>query len=270
MRALFWTIFSVLVFGVVAYAQPAGDRSPIIPTPGTGGAAPGKLTLNPNIPIDARLIKWEEAFRGVGSIVVKPLYRTDKLKKGETHWEGEARYLKPNLAALRLIQKEDPKIYELVISTGNFVYEYRPEFKRLVVHEVDPRNGNFDNNLLSFLFGMTAAEAKARYELTLSKENADYIYIDILPRHEADKREFTRAQIVFFAATTLPRRLWFEKPNGDQVTWDLPEMDTKVRLAPTDFRPPQAPPGWETIKEPLNPAPPGDGKPRIIRPTSGK
>jgi TIGR03009 family protein len=210
-------------------------------------------------------MQWEARTRGVESILVKDCVRTDKDKTGVKHWKGEGRYLKPNLAALRLIQEEDPKIFELVISTGNFFYEFRPQFKKLVVTALPAaRVGDFENNLLSFMFGMTAADAKRRYDLTLAKDISDqnphYIYINVFPRFEADKREFTRAQMVLFATTMLPRRLWFEHPNGDEVTWDLPNMDTKVQLRPSDFVPPQAPQGWETVKVPLP-----DPGPRIIR-----
>ena len=30
----------------------------------------------------------------------------------------------------------------------------------------------------------------------------------------------------------LPRRLWFEHVNGDEVTWDVTSMDTATRLQP--------------------------------------
>src|SRR5262245_52864032 len=215
----------------------------------------------------------------IPSIHVKKIQRTDKEPAANAKprvMEGEARYLKPNLAALRLVQVDEPRFYELMVCTGQFLYEYRPQFKKLVVHELPQKASGFDNNLLSFLFGMNAADAKRRYELTLSKDvseqNPHWIYIDIVPRFEADEREFTRAQLVLSARDMLPRRLWFEHPNHSEVTWDLKEMDTAVELKPMDFRPPDAPKGWDMQRVPLEqaPAPGNDGRPPIYRTGSGK
>src|SRR5262249_41510130 len=147
--------------------------------------------------------------------------------------------------------------------------------KKLMVHELPPRAAGFDNNLLSFLFGMNALDAKRRYELTLSKDiseqNPHWIYLDIAPRYEADKREFARAQLVLFHSTMLPRRLWSLHPNESEVTWDLSDVDTKGQLKPMDFRPPDAPKGWDTVRVPLEQSPlPNSGVPRGTPTGSGK
>ena len=39
-----------------------------------------------------------------------------------------------------------------------------------------------NDNFLSFLFGMRAAEAKRRYDLKLEREDQHYYYIMVLPR----------------------------------------------------------------------------------------
>lgn len=268
----------LLISAPVLAQPPAGDGGAKLGPPG-GAAGAALPTLNPANRLDSLLMQWEQRMKGVDSILVKDCVRTDKDKATVKTWKGEARYLKPNLAALRLVQQEDSKFYELMISTGNFLYEYRPQFKKRMIHQLPPaQNGNFDNNLLSFLFGMNAIDAKRRYELTLAKdigpENPHYIYIDVKPRFEADKREFTRAQLVLFQATMLPRRLWFEHPNGSEVMWDLPNMDTTVKLKPSDFTPPEAPEGWENVRVPLaDQRPPANetpGRPRIIRTGSDK
>jgi len=276
---------SVVVIGALALAQQPGDGSRIIPNPGSGQGAGAQLGtprdagLDPkNNRLDALLMRWESEMKAIPSVYVKKLQRTDKEVGSQKPrlMEGEARYLKPNLAALRLVQVDDPRFYELMVCTGQFMYEFRPQFKKLVVHEMENRVSGFDNNLLSFLFGMSAADSKRRYELTLAKDineqNPHWIYIDIKPRFEADKREFTRAQLVLFARDMLPRRLWFEHPNQSEVTWDLKEVDTSVELKPMDFRPPEAPKGWDTQRIPLERAPAGagNGRPPIYRTGSDK
>src|SRR5262249_55032803 len=150
-------------------------------------------------------------------------------------YEGEARYMKPNLVALRMIMPSDKSIWELYVCSGKLLYEYRPQTKTLRIHDVAPEQANFQNNFLSFLFGMNAADAKRRYDLTLTKEDQNYIYIDIKPRFDADKREFSRAQMVLFTQNMLPARVWFELPNGDETTWKIADIDTKVKLKESHF-----------------------------------
>jgi len=272
MRTIALSVACVLL-GSLAFAQPPKPAQPVNLTP----------TLDPkNNRLDHHLLQWEQRMSGVESILCQ-LQREDKDKtSGFTKtFEGEARYLKPNFAALRMIQKDNPKNYELYVSTGQYLYEYRPAQKTLRIHEIPApeKGGNLQqNNFLSFVFGMGASDAKRRYDLTLTKDlddkNPHYIYIEVRPKFESDKREFTRAQLVLFSTTMLPRRLWFEHPNGDQVTWDIKQIDTSTKLKPVDFTPPDPPEGWQRVRvpkmdSPVQPAS-GSGTPRLIRPASDK
>ena len=284
MRLPSLTIGSFLVAASVLAAQSPQGNQPIIPTPGGGNGAgptqPANIApvLNPNNRLDFLLLQWEQRMKGVESIYAPKLTREEKEKTGAIRkFEGEARYLRPNLAALRMIRVDDPTKYELYISTGINLYEFRPQTKTLRIHDMTPAQaGQFQNNFLSFLFGMNAADAKQKFELDVQKDvgpaNPNFIYIMIKPRLDADKREFTRAQLVLKADTLLPRRLWFEHANGNSVTWDIPEMTTDQNLKPQDFTPPKAPEGWETVRVRNDSAPPTAPKlnsnpPRVIRPS---
>src|SRR5262249_16155773 len=141
--------------------------------------------------------------------------------------------------------------YDLYICTGQFLYEYRPQTKTLRIHTITPQQANFQNNFVTFLFGMNAADAKRRYELNLTKEDGNWFYIEIMPRFNSDKSEFARAQMVLYAQTMLPRRLWFEAPNGDETTWDIPKIDTTTKMSEKAFSPPPAPEGWNTERVPV-------------------
>lgn len=273
---------AVAIVGVLAALATVSAQPPIKDDPGVrlvkpAGAGQLQPQLDPNNRLDVLLMQWEKRMEGVDSVLVADCKRTDKVKSDTKVMKGEARYLKPSLAALRLIQVDNPQIYELIISTGNYLYEYRPQFKKRVIHELPPnRAGAFDKNLLSFLFGMGAIDAKRRYDLTLRKdlsaENQHYIYISIKPKFAEDKREFTQAEVVLFAQTMLPRRLWYETPNGSEVTWDLPNMDTTMKLKATDFTPPDKPAGWEDQKYPYVPPTtlPNSGQPNKVRPNPDK
>jgi TIGR03009 family protein len=269
---LLTALISCLAVATPLWAQQAKPAQPVNLNP----------VLDPkNSRLDHHLLQWEQRMTGVESILCQ-CQREDKDKASgfKKLFKGEARYLKPNYVALRLIQEGNEKNYELFLSTGQFLYEYRPSQKTLRIHELPPpqAGGAFQNNFMSFVFGMSAKEAKQRYDLNLSKDisadNPHYIYIDVRPRFEADKKEFTRAQLVLFSQTMLPRRLWFEHPNFDQTTWDITQIDTTTKVRPVDFTPPEPPEGWQKVRVPRadlpGPADANPGAPRIVRPSKDK
>ena len=160
----------------------------------------------------------------------------------------------------------------MYICSGQYFYEYRPQTKEIVYRKLEANKMQFQNNFLSFLFGMNAADAKRRYDLKLDKDDENYIYISIQPRFEADLIEFKKAQLVLLTKTLLPRRLWFEHVNGNEISWDVTSMDTTTKLKPADFVAPQ-PQAW-TPKAAATPPPatkPGDNPPpRIVRPSRNR
>src|SRR5205823_6200617 len=80
-----------------------------------------------------------------------------------------------------------------------------------------------EDSSLAFLFGMKAAEAKTRYELKLHNVDANYVYVDVVPRNAVDRADFTKARLVLNKDTFLPRQLWFEHTGGE-VLWDMPNV----------------------------------------------
>jgi hypothetical protein len=116
---------------------------------------------------------------------------------------------------------------------------------------------------------MKAVEAKARYDLTLVKEDNWYYYIKVLPRFPQDKADFQEARLVLNKSSYLPRDLWFKQPNGDEVRWDIPKIDSNVRLNQNDFLQPPIPQGWKLERvargNDLTPSA-GNTRPRIVRP----
>jgi TIGR03009 family protein len=182
----------------------------------------------------------------------------DKVWKSTEVYEGVAKYLKTNqgnLASLEMKRKDNPAIYEKYVCSGTFVYEFAPGAKEIRVHELPrPASGQVvDDNFLSFLFGMKAADAKRRYQLTFVPPPANdkwYYYIEVRPRERQDMQDFTRARLVLMASNNLPRQLWFEQPNGNEVTWDFPQVTTGVDLRVQEFGQPQVPPGWQLKQAP--------------------
>ena len=112
-------------------------------------------------------------------------------------------------------------------------------------------------------FGMKAEEAQRRYALTLAKEDTYYVYVDITPRFAADRAEFQRARLVLNKDNYLPRQLWFEHVNGNEVTWDIPRIQANgAGIDRRTFDAPRAPAGWRLVMVP----PTGPGGPAPVPP----
>lgn len=243
MRAYWSALAGVLLWTTVASAQ----QPPQPPQP------PAAPALDPRNPLDALLMRWEAEMKKVESIAAQ-CTRTDDDKTFQvtTTHVGAAKFLKPNLALLEMQQKDNPARFERYILSGTFLYEYRPEKKEIWVHQLPPpKPGQLsDDNCFSLLFGMKAEEAKRRYVLQLDRpEDPYYYYVNILPRFEADKADFQRAQLVLTKDSFMPRRLWFEQPNKSTVSWDIPKVEINGALARREFEKPEPPAGWKLVPQ---------------------
>jgi len=257
-----------LLLGAPVLAQlPTQPTQPAAPASAAAPAAPNPARL------DQLLQRWEQEMKGINSLACD-LNRTtrDKTYGKDELFIGTAKYMKPNLAILDMAKKDNAQVYEKYICSGQYLYEYVPASKVIRVHELpQPKPGQVsDDNFLSFLFGMKAEEAKKRYDMRLVKEDQHYIYIEILPKVAADKADFQKARLILSAANFLPRQVWFEQPNGNEITWDIPKLNAGVTLQRTDFAPPaQLPQGWTLVKVPradaATPKQP-DAPPRVVRP----
>jgi TIGR03009 family protein len=257
MRSL-WTSFSVLLLAATmaeAQQQPA--------------AAPADPRL------DAVLGNWEKAMLNVQTLSAE-VKRTklDKTFQTTEVFEGAAHYMRgaagqQSRASLELFKKNQPQTFEKYLCTGNFLYEWAPASKVIRRHELPtPKPGQLaDDNFLSFLFGMKAEDAKSRYQIAYVPAPANdkwYQYLRIQAKLSSDKADFTEARLVLLASNYLPRQLWFLQPNGDEVTWDFPRVNSPSNLQPAHFGTPQLPAGWQFVTVPSqNPAP------RVLR-NSGK
>ena len=55
----------------------------------------------------------------------------------------------------------------------------------------------------------------------------------------------------------MPRQVWFQTPNQNEVTWDLTAVQPQAAVNPNDFAPPALPQGWRQQVVPLPNAQPG-------------
>lgn len=233
--------------------------------------APPAEAFDPaNNRLDAVLLRWEQEMKSVQTLVAQCTRTTiDKTFQVTEVYDGSTRFYRPNMAMLHMQKRGKPEVFEKYICTGNYLYEYVPAHKLIRVHELpQAKSGQMaDDSFLSFLFGMKADEARRRYDLKLVKEDQWWIYIEIGPRLPNDKADFQKARLVLSKPTYLPRELWFEQPNNNEVKWDIPKIDKGTPLDRTEFTAPQVPQGWTKMLVPRNvEAAPGNNlPPRIIR-----
>lgn len=263
---------------LLASAAAAGAQTPpgAPPAPATPAATVNAAKL------DAYLLRWEQEMRKVQTLAAA-LARIDKDKSfgTTTKYTGVAQYMKSgsgpttmNLALLEMKQEGKADVAEKFICTGTFLYQFLPAQKEIRAYEMPkPKPGQVaDDSFLGFLFGMKADEAKGRYLLSLAKEDNWYIYVDIAPRNAADRADFARARLVLNKDSYLPRQLWFEHANGNEIVWDIPRLQAGVALDRRLFDAPKLPQGWKF--QAVNRAPgsgggaapgSGDARPRVIR-----
>jgi TIGR03009 family protein len=258
MRVPVMVLAVLLATGAGAVAQTTPARTPPSTT-----ASDAKL--------DGYLKRWETEMRKVQTLSAL-LSRIDKDKVFSTtrKFNGWAQYMKSgsgttamNKAVLELKADGKTEVAEKLVCTGTYLYQFMPAQKEIRAYELPrPKPGQVaDDNFLGFLFGMKADDARKKYNLKLAKEDKWYIYVDITPRNQADKVDFSRARLVLNRDTFLPRQLWFEHANGNEVTWDIPRLQSGVVLDARAFDAPRPPKDWKLVPVRISATPP----PRVIR-----
>ena len=172
---------------------------------------------------------------------------TDSVFKKEKKFTGPLLLMKPTYAILRLEYAGDPTRldYEAYLCDGKSLFKYEglaktvTEFK--LPNTVANPNAGTDNFMLDFLSGMKAKDAKDRYELTLVKEDANYVYLHIVPKLGRDKQDFKMISMALFGPRTqypyLPCKVIKLEPNDNTETWDFTKPQTNVQgVDETAFR----------------------------------
>ena len=261
------TVFALAVL----LATAAGARSQQAPIKVINPAPPA--VAGKPLTLDDHLDSWEAKMRQVQSLQAT-INRIDKNKNfGQTSkYAGVAQYAKSgtgptalNLAALELTQEKKTEFAEKIVCTGTYLYQYVPSQKEIRAYPIArSKPGQVgEDSFLGFLFGMKAADAKKNYDLKLYKVDAYYVYLDVIPKTPAGKADFTRARMVLDKATYLPRQLWFEEANGNEITWDIPRIQQGLDFDRRLFDTPRTPPGWKLV--PISSTAKTDA-PRVIRP----
>jgi TIGR03009 family protein len=233
-------------------------------------AAPAAPLDPVNNPLDKMLLQWELSMKNIDTLQARVVQeREDNVLRTRVIKEGEARYMRPNLFSLELHRKDKPAVFEKYVCTGAFLYEYSQQKSEVRLHEISPPQPgkSQDDNILSFLFEIKAADAKNRYGLRLLNPDQNYVYVEVLPTRPADRQDFQKAYLALSQTTLMPRAIKMIEPNGNQLTFDFPAIDVGVRLDRKQFENPEVPAGWKMVRVPPGDrAPAGTPQPRLYRP----
>jgi TIGR03009 family protein len=274
MRFRFAMLGTVILASLaVAQTQPNVNLNPAGQKPaGVAALPPPPAPLSPRL--KQLLLMWEQKMKTVNSLEADIVrYDSDAVTKTQKVWQGKVKFLRPNRAYLRMDSKTDPGNYEEYVFTGSFLYEYLPRTKTLNIHELAAKPGQIvEDNFLNFLFGMKAEEAERRFQIGLAKEDTNYVYLLIDPKFAVDRQDFTKARMVLWATSYLPRQCEFETTNGDVVKWDIIRCDPMAKVSMADFQPREVPKDWATKKMPRQATVPTNGgspQPTKVRPAGG-
>jgi TIGR03009 family protein len=308
LRAMLWTKVKVvaavvltaglMVTGAGVFLRPGAQAEP--PAAEEPPAAPQaekeKTPAAPRrpdpeqTPLDRYLAGWEKAFADADTLVATNVSRVENLKTfGLTKtYTGTFKYRRPGRFILEMHEKEKPDKLEKLVCSGRVLYQYVPQEKEIRACDFEwpppkvPEAVTYES-LLFRLFNPPdwfvslwcghASEAKQRWDLKFLKVDDYYVYIDITPRTKKDKADFRTARLVLNKDSLMPRQLWFEQPNGDTITWDVPRLERNVPLSEKEFVNPPVPRGWRVVwpdaregkpkEQPRrDPAPPPDPPPQ--------
>jgi TIGR03009 family protein len=265
-----------LAAGSLVAAPPAPSTPPAPPAqPAPPPPPPADPPADPEL--DGYLSKWQDKMQAVSALTAQLDRKVkDKTLDVEQQTSGFAKYLKKgsastaqNLVLMEMTPKGKKDFSERIVCNGAFVYQYSPSTKEIVAHELPKPTDNkqADDNILGFLIGMKKEQVKQRYDLKLTKTDKSFIYVMIYPKFAEDKQDFKRAQMVLDKETFFPYRLWFEKPNDDEVTWYVHDVlsGPDAKIDQREFDQPALPDkDWKIVTAPKNAEPP-----RIYRPKDG-
>jgi TIGR03009 family protein len=254
------TCLGLVALAVLLSAGRAQSPQPATGVPAAPGVEPGPSTL------DGYLAHWEEAMKKISTLAVAcSRTEVDKVYQTRKVYSGTIHFSKPSYFFWHMALKDKPQEYERFVCTGQNIYRYVPAKKEIEIFPAPKTTADgrlAEDSSLAFLFGMKAGEAKQRYELKLHNVDAHYIYVDVTPKNKVDQADFVKARLILNKDSYLPRQIWFMQPNNSEVLWDIPNMQSGVKIKQEVFAIPGLPKDWRYVRGESGPATTG---PRVVR-----
>jgi len=130
---------------------------------------------------------------------------------------GEIRYESPDRGLFSVEQPETRQ--ERWVCDGESVFEYKFDMKKLVEYPLPPelQGKAIANGPLPFIFQAEADSLKRRYwlRLTTPPGTREQIWIEAFPKHQQDRANFRRAELILDARRMQPQALQITLPQGN-------------------------------------------------------
>lgn len=220
------------------------------------------LTASAQDNLDAVLRGWEKAMGDLQSFVaVVERKASDAL--GDDQVRGYAMLMKPqaaggrNMARLELAKVPKGEPTEKFIVTGPTLYQYAYGTKTVHVVPMPNANANGQDGIFAFLFGMSAEDAKKRFDIKLVQDKSDkhYHQLDITPKSEQDRADFVAAKLYLYRANNMPAQIRFLQANKKTIQWDFRDLQLNVKIPVEQYFVYQEMKGWRVER--------GDKAPQI-------
>ncbi|MEI6504670.1 MAG: TIGR03009 domain-containing protein [Planctomycetota bacterium] len=282
--AAFLTTFSsgATAFGQVATppaAPPQPQRVAAVAPP----AAPQQqaaLTPEQQAALDQLLAAWETRNAAVGTwscTFHKWEYNAwspvdaagERLAFAES--SGELKYAAPDKGLFRVKETKqwspEARRYELRggdtgehwVCNGESIYEFRHSERQLRETKLPPemRGKAISDGPLPFVFGAKADTLKKRYWMRLVTPPGvrDQIWLESLPRFQADASSFSKVELILQASDLMPFAIQIYKPGGQDR--DVYQFDPRTNLIDKgldmirDFAKPMTPFGYKYVLDDL-------------------
>jgi TIGR03009 family protein len=314
----FWAICPALCLGQAPdrddapTAAPAQAQAPAAAARAEqGGAAPRQARAPARLvdPADANpanaqkmaglLKKWEHQSSLLKTLDVRIL-RVDQNPAWDEleYYDGRALFKSPNLAFIdfnKIKQDEkkkpvrDPQNkdkwlstpFERIVCTGEEVWQYKSDTQQIFIFPLgkNEKKKAIEEGPLPFLFNMHAADAKARYWMSLISEDDKGYGVSIKPKLQEDKESFSIAFVNLDRKYLLPVRILMRSPDGksqkDFQLWDM-HPNRVVNDKNFEGKPLGSP--WKIVRNPAGEERPragahrardAQGEPAAARPRAG-
>jgi TIGR03009 family protein len=191
---------------------------------------------------------------------------------------GELKYAAPDKGLFRVkeskqwstetnrYERRGPEAGEHWVCNGESIYEFRHTERQLRETRLPPemRGKAISDGPLPFVFGAKADTLRKRYWMRIitPPEVRDQIWLEALPRYQADAANFSKVELILQARDLMPFAIQIHKPGGQDR--DVYQFDPNTNLIDKgldlirDFARPVTPLGYTYVLEDVSGAgPPG-------------
>jgi TIGR03009 family protein len=216
--------------------------------------------------VDTVLRGWEKAMVELQSFACEVQRKTTDSVFGSDEYKGYAMFMKPQVkgdgsrARLQMSNVKNQEQFEKFIVTGPFLYQYAPGTKTIYIHDMPQGKDAAANqeSFLSFLFGMGAEQAKARYDMKLvypspGKPDPNYHYLEVTPKSDKDKSDFAQARLSLLRSNHLPAQIWYLQANKKVIEWNFSKLQLNVNIPADKYFVFEDIKGWRSERAPQGP-----------------